>query len=124
MGIQCNLILFHPYDRWGFSKFTEEEDLIYLDYAIRRLYAMPNVWWSMANEYDLVRTKTQEHWEYIEEYLAENNPYKHLIGNHNCFKFWDHTRKNITHVSLQTKVLPRVTYWSSRFQFAPSIQYV
>ncbi len=116
MGIQCDLILFHPYDRWGFSKFTEEEDLIYLDYAIRRLSAMPNVWWSMANEYDLVRTKTQEHWEDIEEYLAENDPYRHLTGNHNCFRFWDHTRKNITHASLQTKVLPRVAYWRTIYK--------
>ena len=51
MGIQCDLILFHPYDNWGFSKLSREEALVYLDYVTRRLGAFPNVWWSLANEY-------------------------------------------------------------------------
>lgn len=41
MGIQCDLILFHPYDCWGFSSMTMEENRIYLDYALRRLSAFP-----------------------------------------------------------------------------------
>lgn len=115
MGTECDLILFHPYDRWDFSKFSEEEDLTYLNYLLRRLSAMPNVWWSMSNEYDLVETKTIEHWEHIEEFLAEEDPYHHLIGNHNCFAFWDHSRKNITHASLQTKQLSRVGEWITKY---------
>ncbi len=111
MGTECDLILFHPYDRWGFSSLPEEQNMIYLDYLLRRLAAMPNVWWSMSNEYDLVPFKTLEHWEHIEEYLADNDPYHHLLGNHNCFKFWDHTRKNITHASIQSKMLSRISEW-------------
>lgn len=64
MGIQADLILFHPYDRWGFSKFTREEAVAYLDYAVNRLSVHPNVWWSLANEYDLLDYE-QEDWEFL-----------------------------------------------------------
>jgi len=37
-----------------------EADDFYLRYAIRRLSAFRNVWWSIANEYDLVRSN--ERW--------------------------------------------------------------
>jgi len=30
MGIEADLILFHPYDRWGFSNMGEENDELYL----------------------------------------------------------------------------------------------
>ena len=62
MGIETDLILFHPYDRWGFATMTAEENEIYLRYAIRRLAAFPSVWWSMANEYDICFAKTVEDW--------------------------------------------------------------
>ena len=35
----------------------------YLRYAVRRLAAFANVWWSMANEYDLLWAKTNDDWE-------------------------------------------------------------
>ncbi len=28
LGIEADLILFHPYDRWGFSKMTEAECMV------------------------------------------------------------------------------------------------
>lgn len=62
LGVEADLILFHPYDRWGFSKLTHEESMIYLDYCIRRLSAFRNLWWSLANEYELVTSKTPENW--------------------------------------------------------------
>lgn len=52
MGIETDLILFHPYDRWGFSIMSMEEWKIHLDYLLRRLSAYPFIWWSLANEYD------------------------------------------------------------------------
>lgn len=104
MGIEVDLILFHPYDRWGFSSLSMEDNKIYLDYLIRRLSAYPNVWWSLANEYDLcLAVKSVEDWEVLEEYVAENDPYHHLLSNHNCFVAWDYNRENVTHVSYQTK---------------------
>ena len=116
MGIQVDLILFHPYDRWGFSRFSQEENLVYLDYLLRRLAAWPGIWWSLANEYDLSRAKTLADWEGIEAFVAENDPYGHLLSNHNCFCFWDATRPNVTHASLQTKGLTEIPRWIQRYQ--------
>ena len=36
MGIQVDLILFHPYDRWGFAAMSQHDNLVYLDYLLRR----------------------------------------------------------------------------------------
>ncbi|MEH7417488.1 DUF5060 domain-containing protein, partial [Neobacillus drentensis] len=46
IGIEADLILFHPYDRWGFADLGREDDLTYLDYCVRRLAAFRNIWWS------------------------------------------------------------------------------
>ena len=74
LGIQCDLILFHPYDHWGFSKLSKEKSLIYLDYVTRRLSAFPNVWWSMANEYELMDYEIED-WECFEKFLHEHDIY-------------------------------------------------
>ncbi len=111
MGIQVDLILFHPYDRWGFAKLSQQDNLTYLDYLLRRFAAYPFFWWSMSNEYDLCSAKSIGDFEQIEEYITANDPYHHLLSNHNCFAPWDFTRPNITHVSYQTKSLFLVPQW-------------
>ena len=108
MGIQADLILFHPYDRWGFSSMPQRQNLTYLDYLVRRFAAFPNVWWSLANEYDLCAAKTMADWEEIGTFVAENDPFRHLLGNHNCFKPYDPARPCITHMSWQTRQIPRI----------------
>lgn len=56
LDIQADIILFHPYEaeHWHFNYMTKEQDERYLRYVIARLSAFHNVWWSMANEYDLI----------------------------------------------------------------------
>lgn len=115
MGIQSDLILFHSYDRWGFSKFSREEDLIYLDYALRRFASIPCVWWSMANEYDLIFNKTIEDWYAFEAFIASHDPYHHLLSNHNGFIIYDFSRKNITHCSLQTSMIESATDFIEKY---------
>jgi len=115
MGIQADLILFHPYDRWGHSSLTQQQNLLYLDYLIRRFAAYPNVWWSLANEYDLCPAKSMEDWYEIERFVAENDPYHHLLGNHNCLQPYDPQRKNITHMSWQTKQLSRIPEMQKKY---------
>lgn len=105
MGIQVDLILFHPYDRWGFAKMPMEDNLVYLDYLLRRLSAYPNLWWSLANEYDLCYTKSVEDWETLERFIYDNDPFRHLLSNHNCFKMWDVGRDAVSHASWQTRRL-------------------
>ena len=114
LGIEVDLILFHPYDKWGFSTMSLEQDLVYLDYLLRRMSAMPNVWWSLANEYDLTR-KGYEHWYAIENFIASNDPYHHLLSNHNCLKTWDFSRENITHACIQTGQLHRTNWWLRQY---------
>ena len=53
MGIQADVILFHPYDRWGYSKMGKEMNERYVRYMIARISAYRNVWWSLANEWDV-----------------------------------------------------------------------
>ena len=108
IGIEVDLILFHPYDHWGFASMPLEDNLTYLDYLLRRFAAFPKMWWSMANEYDLCAAKTLDDWHGIEEFLAENDPYHHLISCHQCFHPYDVSRANITHMSWQTKQFSRI----------------
>ena len=116
MGIEVDLILFHPYDRWGFENMSREDNLRYLDYLLRRLAAFPNVWWSMANEYDLCFDKTAEDFEAFQHFIAENDPFRHPLSNHNCFRMWDPGSGEITHVSWQTKELTRVAEMLRRYR--------
>ncbi|MBR1758289.1 MAG: DUF5060 domain-containing protein [Lachnospiraceae bacterium] len=117
MDIQIDLILFHPYDRWGFARLPQQDNLKYLDYLLRRLSAMPNIWWSLANEYDLnLASKSMRDWEEIEEYVAANDPYGHPLSNHNCMAFWDASRPAITHASYQTKALTEIARWIEKYQ--------
>jgi len=58
LGIEADLILFHPYDggAWGFDRMPPQADDRYLRYCVARLAAYRNVWWSMANEFDITST--------------------------------------------------------------------
>jgi len=101
LGIEADLILFHAYDRWGFSDMGKAADDRYIRYAVRRLHAFRNVWWALANEYDLLSAKTQEDWERLAAIVGEEDPVHHLLSIHNCFAFYDQTRPWVTHCSLQ-----------------------
>ncbi len=117
MGIQIDLILFHPYDRWGFSSLSREENRIYLDEVIRRLAANPDIWWSLANEYDLcLDHKSMAEWEEIEAFVAEQDPYGHLLSCHNCMCFWDAARPAVTHASIQSKALTEIPRWIREYR--------
>ena len=101
LGIEADIILFHPYDRWGFSEMGRENDLQYLRYAIARFAAYRNVWWSLANEYDLCPGKSAEDWEAIADTIVKFDPYTRLRSIHNCKKIYDYTRPWVTHCSIQ-----------------------
>jgi hypothetical protein len=116
LGIEADLILFHPYDRWGFATMDAEADDRYLRYAIARLAAFRNVWWSMANEYDLVREKSMADWDRFFHIIQECDPYGHLRSIHNCRQFYDHGKPWVTHCSVQSSALDRVPEWRSTFR--------
>lgn len=101
MGIEADVILFHPYDRWGFDGMGAEHDDLYVKYVVARYAAYRNVWWSLSNEYDYVKTKTIEDWERIAAVICEHDMFSRLRSIHNGPKFYDFSKSWITHCSCQ-----------------------
>lgn len=120
LGIEADVIVMHPYDRWGFSSMTKEQDALYWNYVLARFAAYRNVWWSLANEYDLLFHKTIEDWEGYAKIICRKDPYHHLRSIHNCRPFYDHNRPWITHLSIQRQDLYKsaelVNEWRERYQ--------
>lgn len=105
LGIEAEIILFHPYDRntFGFDKMTHEQASFYIKYISARLSAYRNVWWSMANEYDLIKDRTLDQWENLGSVLKEADPYNHPKSIHALpGKLYPKSDSNwITHISYQ-----------------------
>ncbi len=120
LGIEADLILFHPYDRWGFSAMPKWANELYLKYVVARFSAYRNVWWSLANEYDLCRHKTEEDWESYAGIIQKNDVYGHLISNHNCVKLYDFSKPWVTHCSIQRQggnlELDNIGKWLKMYQ--------
>ena len=110
MGIEADLILFHPYDRWGFINMDAASDDRYLRYLVARLAAYRNVWWSMANEWDLCKSKTMADWDRYFRIVQEEDPYGHLRSIHNCFAVYDHAKPWVTHQSIQANAMLNLTF--------------
>ncbi|HHV13712.1 MAG TPA: DUF5605 domain-containing protein [Clostridiales bacterium] len=120
LSIEADIIVMHPYDRWGFSLMSREEDELYWNYVIARFSSYRNVWWSLANEYDLMPQKTIGDWENYARIICEKDKYGRLRSIHNCRPFYDYTRPWITHCSIQRqdvyKTAELVTEWRERYK--------
>ncbi len=120
LGIEADIIMMHPYDRWGFCTMTQEQDDLYWNYAVARFAAYRNVWWSLANEYDIFPTKTTKDWERYAAILGEKDPYRHLRSIHNCIHFYDYNRPWVTHCSIQRQDIYKsaelVNEWRERYR--------
>ena len=114
LGIEADVILFHPYDvgHWGIDKgMVDNDDLFYIRYITSRLSAFRNVWWSLANEFDVfmlsdhyrsILKKSLDGWSIIGEYVKLNDPYGHLLSIHNFpYGIIYPDRSWMTHVSYQ-----------------------
>jgi hypothetical protein len=101
-GVQADCILFHPYDAWGYKAMGAEADDSYLRYAIARLSAYRNVWWAIANEYDLVKSKTTADWDRFFRIVQAEDPYSHLRSIHHSRVIYDNSKPWCTHASLQS----------------------
>lgn len=116
LGIEADLILFHPYDRWGYNNMPAEANDRYLRYAVARLSAYRNVWWSMANEWDFVRTKTVADWDRFFSIVQEKDPYGHLRSIHQGTQMYDHSKPWITHVSWQGEDPSRIRQFIQQYR--------
>jgi hypothetical protein len=110
LGIEADIILFHPYDRWGFANMSPAEDDTYIRYIAARFSAFRNIWWCLANEYDLFhasrdpnspRILTAKDWNHLGELVRQSDPYRHLLGIHNARAVYDYSEPWITHVIYQ-----------------------
>ncbi|MBE0537102.1 MAG: DUF5060 domain-containing protein [Phycisphaerae bacterium] len=102
LGIEADIILFHPYDRWGYQNMNAQADDHYLRYAVARLAAYRNVWWSFANEFDFMKAKTTADWDRFFQIVQKHDPYNRLRGIHNGRDWYDHTKPWVTHASIQS----------------------
>ncbi|WP_426342374.1 pectinesterase family protein [Pseudoduganella sp. S-14] len=104
LGIEADIILFHPYDKghWGFDAMAQEANERYLRYIVARLAAYRNVWWSMANEFDFIKSKSMADWDRYFQLVQASDPYQHLRSIHNAFEFYNHNKPWVTHVSVQS----------------------
>jgi hypothetical protein len=111
MGIEADIILFHPYDRWGFATMDAATDDRYLRYVVARLAAYRNVWWSMANEFDFMDSKSMADWDRFFRVVQESDPYGHLRSIHNGTVLYDHSKPWVTHQSIQHGNLDQTRVW-------------
>ncbi len=124
LGIEADVILWHPYDRWGFANMSDAEDDRYLRYCVARLAAFRNVWWSLANEYDFMTDRPRGHagnkhfedWDRFFSILENEDPFHRLRGIHNGRIWYDHTKSWVTHASLQTSDMKRGVRFRQQYQ--------
>ena len=122
-GLQADFIFFHPYESggrqiWGLGPelMTETQRKNFLIYAVRRLAAYSNVWWSMANEYDII-DKNTSYWEPLAATVAATDPYGHMHSIHGRpnvhYPGW--TNAWVTHISIQSPDIFDITLWKSQY---------
>lgn len=118
LGIQADLIVFHPYDgRFGLSHQSRAADDRYVRYLARRLGGLPNVWWSMANEYDLLLEKRLDDWDWLANIIRSEDHVGHLMSIHNWVEVWDYSSPWATHCSIQhgEQLAKKVDHWRRRW---------
>jgi hypothetical protein len=111
IGVQADLILFHPYDKWGYQSMPAEVDDRYLRYVVARFSAFRNVWWSLANEYELLEAKTKTDWDRYARILAEYDAFDHLRSIHYCYRPYEYGRRWCTHAGVQDSRLDLGANW-------------
>jgi len=111
LGIEADLILFHPYDHWGYALMPPDVDERYLRYTVARLAAYRNVWWSVANEWDLVKGKKPSDWDGYFRILQEADPYGRLRSIHHSRVMYDHGKVWVTHASIQGDDFQKIPEW-------------
>jgi hypothetical protein len=103
LGIEADIILFHPYDhgKFGFDSMPAEVDARYVRYVVARLAAYRNVWWSLANEFDDIKAKTAVDFDTLFQIVAASDPYHHLRSIHHNRTLYDYSKPWVTHASIQ-----------------------
>ena len=116
IGVQADLILFHPYDKWGYQSMPAEVDDRYLRYVIARFAAFRNVWWSLANEFDFMKDKTAADWDRYARIVTEVDPFGHLRSIHYGYHQYEYWRGWCSHAGVQDSRMERAAGWRADWQ--------
>jgi hypothetical protein len=111
LGIEADLILFHPYDRWGYASMPAWADDLYLRYVLARISAHANVWWSLANEFDFMKAKSVQDFDQFFHTVEQHDPVGHLRSIHYGNVMYDYGHPWVTHASLQTSNFEAAEGW-------------
>eukprot|EP00054_Salpingoeca_dolichothecata_P025129 m.173646 g.173646 ORF g.173646 m.173646 type:complete len:493 (+) comp25254_c0_seq2:117-1595(+) len=106
VNVIAELILFHPYDggHWGFDDMGKDNDQRYLRYVVSRFSSYSNVWWSMANEWNFVKTRPVEQWDELFQILQSEDPFGRERSIHQGGTvYYNQSQPWITHYSIQGK---------------------
>src|SRR5699024_6396469 len=94
IGVQADLILFHPYDdgRWGFDTMDQATNKRFVRYMVARFAAFRNIWWSLANESSFMESITEKEWEQLFKLVRDKDPYNHLRSIQTAHRLYDHPK--------------------------------
>lgn len=120
IGVIADLILFHPYDKWGFAEMTHKDDCNYLKYMVARYSAYSNVFWSLANEYEMLTEKTNEDFDEFGTLIAAEDKYHHPISIHNILKLYP-KKEWMTHLSIQNNNMDMIPTWKQEYGGIPLV---
>lgn len=102
MNIEADVILFNPYNNaLAFNTMSAADDDRYVRYTVARLAAYRNIWWSMANEFDLIRSRTTSDFDRLGKLVQHEDPYDHLRSIHFSKNIFEPAAPWVTHISVQ-----------------------
>lgn len=107
MGIEAELVLFHPHDRWGFTQMPLETRDRFLRYLVARLSAYRNVWWCLCEDADAMPDWSAADWEYVAEVLQQCDVHGRLRTLCGESRPYEHQRPWATHASVRYIHAPR-----------------
>jgi len=85
----------------------------YLRYVIARFSAYRNVWWSLANEFDLMKSKTTADWDRYARVLGEYDAFDRLRSIHYSRYPYEYGRGWCTHAGVQDSRMQLGSQWRS-----------
>lgn len=95
---------------------SAEADERYVRYLVARLGAFSNVWWSLANEFDLMKSKTTADFTRLLRLVQQVDPYQHLRSIHYSKYMYDYGSPLVTHASLQTYEFSKASEWLAEWR--------
>ena len=93
-----------------------EADDRYLRYLLARMSAYRNIWWSLANEWDLMRAKSAQDFDRFFHIVQQHDPVGHLRSVHYSHSMYDYSHPWVTHASLQTSKFESAPEWLTTWQ--------